>query len=271
LPITFQQKELRIEKIPENLRALQPNRALPQDIVHQIQLGMNEVLGFMSLPPSPGLTNYNIALRKIVFNSSLSAKNAQLLNNGFTGVLKSAHTPEPGLSTLSNSVNQLVTQVDTASVNPVFLATNDTSYLLQLATVIGQQLPAPRVPTIAKGSGAQVVRGAYITPLPHPYFNGSYEYGTTMQMINPSANNLVVGQAPVARNGQYQLRVATPLTVGLYRFRMRAVDEVGHQSHLSRQFIVKVVPPRHPTALTVGQSTPKGPMAFALAPLSTGK
>ena len=30
LPITFQQKSQRIQKIPENLRALEPNRYLPQ-------------------------------------------------------------------------------------------------------------------------------------------------------------------------------------------------------------------------------------------------
>ena len=83
-------------------------------------------------------------MRKIVFNSSVSASNAQQLNHAFTAVLKSGHAPEPGLTTLVNAVNQLVSQVDTASVGPTNLASNDNAYLLQLAIVIGQKMPAPR-------------------------------------------------------------------------------------------------------------------------------
>jgi hypothetical protein len=267
LPITFQQKAQRIEKIPENLRALEPNRSLPQDVIHNIQLGMYEVMGRMTKPPSTALTNYNLAMRKIVFKSSLSSANAQLLNNGFRGVLRSANTPDPGLTTLTTAVDQLVTQVDTASVNPVFLATNDSAYLLQLATVLGQPMPAPRVPTISKGSGKQVSPGVSITPLAHPYFSGTYEYGTTMQMIDPFAGNAVVGQATVAKNGQYTIRVSTPLSAGhTYRFRMQAVDEAMHFSRLSREFIVKVVPPKNQAkseahSVTLGLATPRGPLA----------
>jgi hypothetical protein len=267
LPITFQQKAERIEKIPENLRALQPDRSLPQDVVEHIQLGMYQIMSQMNLPPSSALTNYNLAMRKIVFKSSLGSANAQLLNNGFRGVLRSGHAPDPGLTTLTTSVNQLVTQVDTASANPTFLATNDNAYLLQLATVIGQQMPAPRVPTIAKGDGTQVKPGASVTTLSNPYFTGTYVYGTTMQMIEPSAGDAVVGLASVAKNGQYIIRISTPLVAGItYRFAMRAVDEAGHLSHASREFVVKVVPPKHHATaqaqtVTYGQATPQGPLA----------
>ena len=265
LPITFQQKAQRIEKIPENLRALEPNRYLPKDVIEQIQLGMYQVMGRMTPPPQTALTNYNLALRKIVFNSSLSPANAQLLNNGFRGVLRSANTPDPGLTTLTTAVDQLITQVDTASVNPTFLATNDNAYLLQLATVLGQPMPPPRVPTISKGSGTQVSPGVNVTPLAHPYFAGTYEYGTTMQMIDPAAGNAVVGQATVAKNGQYQIKVSTPLNVGqTYKFRMLAVDEAEHFSQASRQFVVKVVPPKNQAqahTVTLGQATPQGPLA----------
>ena len=102
LPITFQQKSERIQKIPKNLRALEPNRFLPPETIHQIQLGLYEIMGRWT-PAPQALTNYNLAMRKIVFNPSLSQANAQLLNNGFTGVLKSANTPEPGLTTLATA------------------------------------------------------------------------------------------------------------------------------------------------------------------------
>jgi hypothetical protein len=260
LPITFQQKEMRIEKMPLNLRALQPDRFLPVDTIHQIQLGLNQIMSEAAPAPPQALTNYNLALRKIVFNTSLSTHAADLLNHGFAGSLKSAHTPDPGLTTLTTAVSRLITQVDTASINPVFLATNDASYLLQLALVIGQPMPAPRAPTIAKTSGAQIDAGLSVTPLSNPTMVGSYVYQTTMQLVDP-ATNAIYGQAAVAKNGQYSLRVATPLGVGNHKFVVRAVDEVGHLSHVSREFTIKVVPPKHQKTVITGQATPQGPLA----------
>jgi hypothetical protein len=260
LPITFQQKEMRIEKMPLNLRALEPDRFLPADTIHQIQLGLNQIMSEAAPAPPKALTNYNLALRKIVFNSSLSTHAADLLIHGFAGSLKSAHTPNPGLTTLTTAVSHLVTQVDTASINPVFLATNDTSYLLQLALVIGQPMPAPRVPSIAKTSGTRINTELSVTPLSNPTLVGSYVYQTTIQLINP-ATNAIYGQAAVAKNGQYSLRVATPLGLGKHQFVVRAVDEVGHLSHVSRVFTIKVVPPKHNKTVTTGQATPQGPLA----------
>ena len=244
MPITFQQKELRIQKMPYNLRALQPNRYLPPDTIHQIQLGLNQIMSQMSAPVPQALTNYNLLLRHIVFNSSISASNVQSLNHAFTAVMNSGHTPEPGLTTLVSSVNQLVSQVDTASVQPTFLATNDSAYLLQLATVIGQQMPAPRAPTITKSTGHQVNPRVAITPLPDPIYTGTYEYGTTIQMLNAKTNQ-IIGQAIVSKTGQFALHISTPLPVGKYHLAIRAVDEVGHIGHASRVFGLKVVPPEH--------------------------
>ncbi|MGA7498840.1 MAG: Ig-like domain-containing protein, partial [Isosphaeraceae bacterium] len=123
---------------------------------------------------------------------------------------------------------------------------NDNAYILQLALVIGQQLPAPRAPTITKGTGHQVNKRVAITPLDAPTYVGSYEYGTTIQMVNV-ATGTVIGTAIVAKNGQYALHITTPLAVGKYHLAVRAVDEVGHVSHASRVFGLQVVPPKkHP-------------------------
>lgn len=246
LPITYQQKELRIQKMPINLRALEPNRYLPPVTINQIQLGLNQIMSGMSAPPPKALSNYNLLLRKIVFKSSVSASNAQQLNHAFTAVLNSGHAPEPGLTTLVTAVNQLVSQVDTASVGPTNLASNDNAYILQLAIVIGQQMPAPRAPTIAKSSGHQVEPGIAVTPLGDPTYIGSYEYNTTIQMVNIE-NGQVIGAAIVAKNGQYAVHVSTPLAVGKYKLIVQAVDEVGHISHPSRVFGLQVVPPKHHT------------------------
>jgi hypothetical protein len=244
LPITFQQKELRIQKMPENLRALQPNRLLPPETINQIQLGLNEIISQANPPPPKALTNYNLEMRKIVFNTSLSTSNVQMLNHMFSAVMNSTAAPNPGLTNLVSGVNQLVSQVDTASINPTFLASNDNAYILQLALVLGQQMPAPRAPTITKGTGHQVNPRVAVTPLAEPTYGGSYEYGTTIQMVN-TANGAVIGTAIVSKNGQYALRISTPLAIGKYHLAVRAVDEVGHISHASRLFGLQVVPPKH--------------------------
>jgi len=249
LPITFAQKELRIQKMPTNLRALQPDRTLPPITINQIQLGLNEIMSQTKATPrnAPGLTRYNLEMRNIVHNTSLSAANAMLLNRMFSSILVAVNAQNPGLTNVVSGVNQLVSQVDTASINPVFLATNDNAYILQLGLVIGQQMPAARAPTITKGTGHQVKPGISVTPLYAPVFVGSYEYGTTIDMVNVTTGQ-IIGTAIVAKNGQYALHITTPLAVGKYHLAVRAVDEVGHVGHASRVFGLKVVPPRkHPT------------------------
>ena len=243
LPITFAQKELRIQKMPTNLRALQPDRFLPPATISQIQLGLNELISQIQPAPPRGLTNYNLAMRNIVHNTSLSAGNVQMLNHMFSSVMISTDAPNPGLTNVVSGVNQLVSQVDTASISPTFLATNDNAYILQLALVLGQQMPAPRAPTITKGTGHQQNPRVAITPLDAPTYSGSYEYGTTIQMVNV-ATGAVIGTAIVAKNGQYALHIATPLAVGKYHLAVRAVDEVGHVGHASRVFGLQVVPPK---------------------------
>ena len=243
LPITFAQKELRIQKMPTNLRALQPDRYLPPATINQIQLGLNELISQIQPAPPRGLTNYNLAMRNIVHNTSLSAGNVQMLNHMFSSVMISTNAPNPGLTNVVSGVNQLVSQVDTASISPTFLATNDNAYILQLALVIGQQMPAPRAPTITKGTGHQQNPRVAITPLDAPTYSGSYEYGTTIQMVNV-ATGAVIGTAIVGKNGEYALHITTPLAVGKYHLAVRAVDEVGHVGHASRVFGLQVVPPK---------------------------
>ena len=244
LPITFPQKELRIQKMPTNLRALQPDRYLPPMTINQIQLGLNEIMSQINPAPPRGLTDYNLEMRNIVHNTSLSAGNVQMLNHIFSSVMLSTDAPNPGLTNVVSGVNQLVSQVDTASISPTFLATNDNAYILQLALVLGQQMPAPRAPTITKGTGHQQNPRVAITLLADPTYVGSYEYGTTIQMVN-AATGAVIGTAIVAKNGQYALHITTPLAIGKYHLAVRAVDEVGHVSHASRVFGLQVVPPKN--------------------------
>ena len=69
-----------------------------------------------------------------------------------------------------------------------------------------------------------------------------------------------MGYSHVHPNNDYKVNIGPALPPGVYEFRLRAMDQVGHLSRLSKAFLVKVVPKRHhPT--TVGAATPHGPAA----------
>ena len=113
------------------------------------------------------------------FNSSLSTADVATLDRMFTSNLIAAHAPNPGLSNCRPGVNTLVSQVDTASINPVFLATNDNAYILQLCPGAGPADARARAPTITKGTGHQVNPRVAIIPLYAPVYTGTYTYGAT--------------------------------------------------------------------------------------------
>lgn len=242
LAITFQQKERRVERLPTYLLGLQPGRFLPKDTTSEIQAGLTQLMGELHKPSTSALNTFNLTLRKIVPNASFSQGDARKLNKAFVQVLQAAKAPQGAIDQLSTSLNQLATQVDTASIQPVFLATNDYTLVLQTALAIGKPLPSPQVPRIAVNKGIQVNPTHIKTPESRPQLTGTYERGVTMQIINQEGT--VLGQANTNNSGQYRVRIADPLPPGTYTFYARAEDQ-GHLGRLSHSFDVKITPPRH--------------------------
>jgi hypothetical protein len=260
IPITYQQRLLRIERLPYYLERIRPGRFLPKPEIQQIQSSLYDMLEVIHRPPTQGLNDFNYNLRKIVSKESLTATDIHSLNQTFTGVLNSALTPPAAVSGLKTALYQLTSQVDTASVLPVYLATNDTTLVLETALAIGRPMPPPALPRIAKNEGIQANINHIKTPLLHPSVTGTYHFHTDMEIITPESQ--VVGLAKVHYNNDYRVKVETPLAPGVYEFYLRAVDEVGHLSHVSRPFLIKVVPKKHhPHDTIVGAATPKGPLA----------
>lgn len=239
--ITFQQKERRIERLPHYMRSLQPRRFLPEDATSEIQAGLTQMMGELHRPPPAVLNTFNETLRKIVPNVSLSAGDARKLNKAFVMVLQAAKAPDAAVDQLGSAVNRLVTQIDTASIQPVFLATNDTTLVLQTALAIGKPLPPPGVPRIAANHGIQVNRTHVKTTEPRPAFTGVYQRGVSIQLVNLQGE--VLGQATTNNAGQYRVRIAEPLSVGTYTLFARAQDQ-GHVGRLSHSFDVKILAPR---------------------------
>jgi hypothetical protein len=262
LPITYQQRELRIKRLPYYLEQIRPGRFLPKPEIQQIQSSLYNLLEVIHRPPTQGLDDYNYNLRKIVSKQSLTANDIHSLDQTFTGVLNSAQTPPDAVSGLRTALYQLTSQVDTASVLPVFLGTNDYTLVLQTALAIGRPMPSPSLPRIAKNEGIQANKDHIKTPLLRPAVTGTYHFHTDMEIITPESQ--VVGLAKVRYNNDFKVRIVTPLSPGVYTFYLRAVDQVGHLSHVSRPFLIKVVPSRHHDHDTiVGAATPKGPRALS--------
>jgi hypothetical protein len=256
LPITYQQKSLRIQRLPYYLEKIRPGRFLPQAELDQVKVALNGLMDAIEKPPSKALDNYNIELRRVIPKQSLSPENLHRLNFAFTAVLRATHAPANSIDGLEAALNQMVTQVDTASPEPVFLGTNDYTLVLETALAVGRPMPPPVLPRILKNIGIQTNAQHIKTPLHHPTLEGTYHYHTQMQIIDPQDD--VVGTAPVRKNNQYKITIATPLSVGTHVFRIRAMDDVGHLSKVSRPFVIKVVPMRH-HRVTTGTATPKGP------------
>lgn len=263
LPITIQDKLLRIERLPGSLRTLSPNRFLPQDTIAQIQQGLTSMVSLLHPTPSDALRTYNYAMRDIVSRPSLRAQDARVLNNAFISVLNASGAPAETTAELAEAMNSLVTRVDTASVQPVFLATNDYAMVLQLALVVGQPMPAPMVPTITKATGSQVAARHSVSPMSQPTFTGTYQANALIQIYNQDTGE-VLGTGTPSKQGRYEIQVSRPLDVGTYRLRVRAIDEAGHLGNSSPYFLLSIVPPRNPTsaspAVQVAATTPDGPV-----------
>ena len=242
IPVTYQQKELRVEHLPYYLEKILPGRFLPPAEMKQIQSDLTQVISQLHKPATSALDNYNYEMRQIVPHQSLTAAGAAVLDYSFGAVLHAATASPSVVDGLKSTMNQLVTQVDTNSPQPVFLASNDYALVLQTALSIGRPMPAPILPKIAQNQGVQANTNHIKTPLRHPALVGTYHFHTHIQVITPGGE--VVGTVNCRRNDQYKVVIATPLSPGVYQFRIRAYDDAGNYSRVSRLFEIKVVPRR---------------------------
>lgn len=240
VPITYQQKSKRIEHLPYYLEKIIPGRYLPQAEIAEIQQGLYNMMDGITKPPPDALNNFNYALRSVVNKQSLTAGDIHLLNHGVSAVLTSAHTPEASISLIAGGLFNLTSQVDTASVQPGFLGSNDNTLVLQTALAIGRPMPPPQLPRIAKNNGIQAGNQHIKTPLARPTLTGTYHFHTVIQVVTPAG--IVVGQENVHRNNDYKVQITTPQTVGVHEFRLQALDDVGHVSRIGPPFLIKVVP-----------------------------
>jgi hypothetical protein len=244
IPITYQQKALRIKRLPYYLGQIsEGGRFLPKAEIQQIQSSLFAMLDKIQKPPSKAIDNYNYQLRHVVSQQSLSPSDIKRLNFAFGAVLNSANTPQASINGLQSALYTLTSQVDTASVLPVNLATNDYSLTLQTALGIGRPMPPPIVPRIKRTDGLMAGVNHMKTPLERPRLVGTYHFHTFIRVVTPGGE--VVGTARVKKDNNYTVQIVVPQTVGTHEFRLQAVDDVGNLSKLSRPIVIKVVPKKN--------------------------
>lgn len=244
IPITYEQKALRIKRLPYYLDKIsEGTRFLPQAEITQIQNSLYGMLDTIDRPPSSAIDNYNYQLRHVVSHQSLSGSDIKRLNYSFGAVLHSAKTPQASINGLQSALFTLTSRVDTASVLPVNLATNDYSLTLQTALGIGRPMPPPQVPRIKKNNGLMAGVNHMKTPLARPRVVGTYHFHTFVRVVTPDGE--IVGAERVKKNNDYTVQITVPQSIGVHEFRIQAVDDVGNVSKLSRPFFVKVVAKQH--------------------------
>ncbi len=145
VPYTFQQKEKRVEHLPFYLDKLQPGRFLPKDTLTALQNDLRSIMGHLQPVPRQVLNEYNHLLRVITPHPSLTSSSAHGLNHAFGSVLAHAGATSHQVAKFQADMIKLA-QVDSNSPNPVFLATNDYSLVLQDALGIGHPLKRPSTP-----------------------------------------------------------------------------------------------------------------------------
>jgi hypothetical protein len=241
VPITYQQKSLRIEHLPYYLEKISPGRFVPKPEIQDIQATLFNIMDGIHKPTQKALNYYNAQLRSVVNKQSIDATMINRLDHAFGVVLTAALTPPNAITNMRVPLFKLTSQVDTASIMPVVLASNDWTLVLETALAVGRPMPPPTLARIKRNQGLQADAQHIKTPLHHPTLVGTYHFHTTMEAFLSDTGE-VVGSDVVRRNNAYHVNISTYLPVGVYKMQLQAVDTAGHVSRPSRPFLIKVVP-----------------------------
>jgi hypothetical protein len=250
VPMTFKIKTQRIERLPHYMELIRSGRFLPPDTIKKLQADLLAVTTKLHAPGSDPLNGFNARLRTVLPSSSLSVGDAAGLSHSFTTVLEAAGANPTQVQNLKDDMNALA-QNDVNSPQPVFLATNDYTIVLQTILGIGRPIRRPTVAQLAIHNGQRVGVGFGVATKPQPTLVGNYDAYATMQIVD--ANGTVFGQSVVKKSGptesngnaldtgKYAITFDKPLADGLYTFYVRAIDTTGHISHNSPAFKIKVI------------------------------
>jgi hypothetical protein len=205
--------------------------------VNQLLDDLETIKAQLAEPSSNVLSAFNDQLRTTIPHASLSQEDAQRLNALFGEALTSAKATPQEVANLQADMSNLAL-VDSKSIQPVMLATNDYSLVLQVAIGVGQPIPKPAAPSLAPAD--HIGKTGQFTTKTQPHLVGTYDAGATIEIVDTSNN--VLGSAVVAKNGKYSVQFAQPLSVGEHVVGVRASEE-GVFSAVSNTITIRVLSP----------------------------
>lgn len=243
------QKDTRIKNIPLFLKSIDPKRYTPPDAVASLQEVLLEVRGRLNFVKAYDLNKFNVLLRKILQDKTLSTGAIAGMNRDVGVILADAGMTPAQIAKFQGALTTLA-KYDSQEANPVFVATNDYAILLQLALGVGRRIDTPTAPRL---SGADHLKGraGAVTINHQPRLIGIYDPGTTIRLLDVQGR--LLGTTLVARNGSYSVEPDIALSPGRYEFVVQGTDASGELSAFSP-----------PTAVTIVSETqaphPKGPL-----------
>lgn len=252
---TVAQKIQRIERLPFFLRSTVPGRILPDSAIAPVQADLSAIKGLLHSPPSAALADFNVNLRNIIPHASLHAEDSRSLNQSFGRVLELAGTAPNLVAQFKADMNNL-SKLDANDTEPVILATDDYSTILQTALGVGRPIRTPGAPRLAPSDA--INKGGRVTTVREPRFVGLYEANATIQLLDSTGQ--VVGSTIVNKLGKYSVAFNTPLSDGTYTVRVRAVD-TDEFSAPSPPFTFRVVS-RPSVRVTTSLTHPAGPLGL---------
>src|SRR5262249_29399491 len=151
--------------------------------------------------------------------------NAAGLNHSFGVVVTATGATPQQVTNLRNDMNGLA-RFDANSPQPVFLATNDYTLVLETILGVGRPIRRPEVPVLAAHNGTHVNANAGITPKRQPKLVGTYDAHAQIQIIDAAGkvygSAIVQPNGPTESNGQalatgrYTVKFDRPLADGLH-------------------------------------------------------
>ena len=265
VPLTWFQKEARIDHLPFYMNQVETKRFLPATTIDNLKSDLHVLMGHLYSPTDTSVTDFNLSLRNAFKNMTISTAEVNALNRTFGAVLiKAGATPQQTIN-LQSDMNQMAF-VDSKSINPSLLLTNDYSLVLQTAMASGRPIKKPDGSILKKDDGIILDGGLLARTRNHtPSFVGTYNVGikgngiTFIQLVTP--NGTVLGTGSITPDlGTYTVQIAKPLPDGVYNIYTRAIDNQGHMSDLSFHYTeLKVItPPKPQTVKTVTITTTLG-------------
>ena len=173
VPMTFALKEHRIERLPVYMEQIRSGRFLPPATIKKLQADLLAVATETHAPGAPAsngyqvLNGFNSGLRQVNSHTSLSVEDAAVLKNSFENVLTDAGATPEAIANLKDDMNAL-TKNDVNSPQPVFLATNDYTIVLQTILGVGRPIRRPDSAQLAAGNGKRVGRNFGVAPRTSP-------------------------------------------------------------------------------------------------------